>query len=117
MFPNGWPGCGLLLLRVVVFSLSAYETIGRTFEPTTYIIFAREIIATICAVALLLGAATPLMAIVFTLCEIFSLFWNSANWPLSIALGGVALAIAMLGPGATSIDARRYGRERIDLPQ
>jgi hypothetical protein len=34
-----------------------------------------------------------------------------------ILLGALGAALAMLGPGAWSFDAHRYGRKRIQIPQ
>jgi hypothetical protein len=35
----------------------------------------------------------------------------------AILLAVVGAALAMLGPGVTSIDARLFGRKRIDIPE
>jgi uncharacterized membrane protein YphA (DoxX/SURF4 family) len=117
MFPNGWPGRGLLLLRVVACSLTAYEGIAAAFAPIPYAVVMQQIIAMICAFLLLIGLATPLAAIALSLCEVWVVFSNRAQWPVAVALGGVAFALAMLGPGSISIDARLFGRKRIDLTQ
>ena len=117
MFPNGWPGRGLLLLRVVASSLTAYEGIAAVFRPISYAIFTQQIVAMICAFLLLLGLATPLVAIALSLCELSIVFSNRAQWPVALALCGVGIALAMLGPGSISIDARLFGRKRIDLSQ
>ncbi len=115
MFPNGWPGRGLLLLRVVAFSLTAHEGIAAAFRPIPYAILMQQVVAIISALLLLVGLATPLVAIVMSSCEVWVVFSNPAQWPLASALGGIAFAIAMLGPGSISIDARLYGRKRIDF--
>jgi uncharacterized membrane protein YphA (DoxX/SURF4 family) len=36
---------------------------------------------------------------------------------MHIRLGTLGVALAMLGPGAWSVDARRFGRKRIQIPQ
>jgi len=117
MFPNGWPGRGLLLLRMIVCLLAAYESIAASFKAIPYAVAMQHIIAMICAILVLIGLATPLAAIALSLCEVWILFFNLAQWPIVIALAGVAFSLAMLGPGSTSIDARLFGRKRIDLTQ
>ena len=36
---------------------------------------------------------------------------------IHILLGALGAALAMLGPGAWSVDARLFGRKRIQIPQ
>jgi len=69
----------------------------------------------ICAFLLLIGLATPFAAVALSLCEAWIVFSNLAQWPVASALGGIAFALAMLGPGSMSIDARLFGRKHIDL--
>lgn len=45
----------------------------------------------------------------------FSLYRQSNDPRASLILAGIAAALAMLGPGAHSVDARLFGRKRIDL--
>ncbi|HYO81476.1 MAG TPA: hypothetical protein VES20_08755, partial [Bryobacteraceae bacterium] len=64
---------------------------------------------------LLVGLWTPIAG---TLVAITAL-WNSFQaarepWGL-VLLGAVGIGLAMVGPGALSIDARLFGRKRIDL--
>jgi len=115
MFPNGWPGRGLLLLRVVACSLTTYGGVVAVFRSGPYAVLIQQIVAMICAFLLLIGLATPLAAIALSFCEVWIVLANRAQWPVAIALGGIAFALAMLGPGSISIDARLFGRKRIDL--
>jgi len=114
MFPNGWPGRGLLLLRLVACSLAAYQGIAVGFRPIPYAVVTQQITALVCACLVLIGLATPYAAVALSLCEVWMVFSNTAQLPLTIALVGVAFALAMLGPGSMSIDARLFGRKRID---
>ena len=70
-----------------------------------------------CACLVLVGLATPLAAIALSICETLTAFGKPVLWPVAVALIGGAAALAMLGPGCISIDARLYGRKRIDLTQ
>lgn len=114
MFPNGWPGRGLLLLRFVACMLAVHEGVAAGFGLILHTTGLRQVIALACASLVLIGLATPFAAIALSLCEIWMVFSNMAQWPLAMAVSGVALALAMLGPGAMSVDARLFGRKRID---
>jgi hypothetical protein len=50
------------------------------------------------------------------LVELFLAFTHPADLWMHITPGAVAAALAMLGPGACSIDARLFGRKRIEIP-
>ena len=111
MFPAGWPGVALLLLRLAV----AFTLMRGASELATVIQFplALAILAPM-ATALGVGLMTPIVAI---LCA----FVEGAAWHyLGGAVGAVhvcallvAVAIAMLGPGAYSADARLFGRRKV----
>jgi uncharacterized membrane protein YphA (DoxX/SURF4 family) len=64
---------------------------------------------------LLLGLWTPAAGILVTLVEACLLLLGSAHGRSSILLGVVGAALAALGPGSTSIDARLFGRKRLDI--
>ena len=73
-------------------------------------------------VLLLVGLWTPIAGGITAIVEVlvaFSLYFlHSTNDPwipsIQAALGA---ALAMLGPGAWSVDARLFGRKRIDFPE
>jgi hypothetical protein len=111
MFPTGRPGVALLLLR---FGLSALllggilESLAKPGMP--WLMLLQWAIV----VALWLGVLTPVVTLPFIVIEVGSLL--GAGTPLQamhtcVIFNGVALAL--LGPGAYSIDARLFGRQRI----
>jgi uncharacterized membrane protein YphA (DoxX/SURF4 family) len=70
-------------------------------------------IAAVAAVLLLVGFATPIVAAMMVADEVsIALLHPGDAWAhvLLIALG---IALALLGPGAWSIDARLFGRRRV----
>jgi hypothetical protein len=109
-FPGGAPGLGLLLLRMVLgigalFSgITAFEA-GSPWFGT---------IALITGAFLLAGFLTPLAAPVAAL-GASNIAYSQAKWSLAPAIV-VAIAVALLGPGAFSIDARMFGRREIIIP-
>jgi putative oxidoreductase len=69
------------------------------------------------ATLLLVGFWTPVAGVLLALTEIFLAFSHSYDPWIHILLGVLGAALAMLGPGAWSVDARLFGRKRIQIPQ
>jgi len=64
---------------------------------------------------LLVGLWTPIVGTLVAAIELWKLFLHAGNPWMYILLGTLSAALAMLGPGAWSIDARLFGWKRIDL--
>jgi uncharacterized membrane protein YphA (DoxX/SURF4 family) len=73
------------------------------------------------AVLLVVGMFTPVAGVLAATAKVWlatSRFSSHSGDPwLALAQAILAAALAMIGPGAWSIDARRYGRKRIELPE
>ena len=82
---------------------------------------ALQIIGIAAAVLLVVGMFTPLAGVLAAAAEVWiaiSRFSSHSGDPwVSLAQATLAAALAMIGPGAWSIDARRYGRKHIDLSE
>lgn len=63
---------------------------------------------------LLLGLWTPIAGILTALFEVRNVFSDCDNLWICILLGSLGAALAMIGPGAWSVDARRYGWKRVN---
>jgi putative oxidoreductase len=70
-------------------------------------------------ILLLLGLWTPVAGMVVALDELWNTFSLHFSQPadqwLHVLLAVLAVGVAMLGPGAWSIDARLFGRTRFEL--
>jgi hypothetical protein len=118
-FPDGWPGFGLLLLRLgggialVCLAISGFLAVR---EPVN---ISRDLVAGIAGVFLATGLWTPVMGTLIALDELwiaFSGYSSQRNGPwIHILLAVLTTGVAMLGPGAWSIDARLFGRKRFDM--
>jgi putative oxidoreductase len=110
-FARGWPGMGLFLLRVTA-AITAFHFSGRALslgQSSTAVIEG--------ALALLLcaGLWTPIVGSMFAGVAVWVIFSRTGDpWAL-ILLATVGVALAMLGPGAWSIDALLFGRRRMLL--
>jgi putative oxidoreductase len=118
-FADGWPGVGLLLLRLLTGAALIHfgsSSIREGPPPSTV---ALQIIGITAGIVLLVGMFTPLagaLAATAKVCIAISRFSSHSGDPwIAIAQAVLAAALAMTGPGAWSIDARRFGRKHIDL--
>ena len=69
------------------------------------------------AALLLVGFWTPVAGALMALVEFWLALSHTTDPFIHILLGAVGAALAMLGPGAWSVDARLFGRKRIQIPQ
>ena len=114
-FARGWPGVGLLLLRVAAgSSLVARSILVLGNTPTFGTGFIQLFIAT-AGLLLIAGLWTPVGAAVMVLFELWRIISRHGDPASNILLCTLALAIALLGPGAWSVDARLFGWKRIEI--
>jgi putative oxidoreductase len=115
-FPEGWPGAGLIFLRAVTtlplqhgirFLLTAHQPAAVIPQMT----------AAAAGVLLVAGLCTPIAGLLMAASELFLAFSSAADPSMHVMLGALGAALAMLGPGAWSVDARLFGRKRIEIPQ
>jgi uncharacterized membrane protein YphA (DoxX/SURF4 family) len=123
-FATGWPGAGLLLLRTVSASVAMGQGVVclANLSDLTLGGLVAGPLAIVSATALLIGLVTP--AAGMTLAVAMVLFWFPRpvdglflDAVASILVAANALAVAFLGPGAFSIDARLFGRREIFVPR
>jgi putative oxidoreductase len=115
-FARGSAGVGLLLIRLVAASiLLALAVTGLPGEPQVGPTLLRAISAGL-GILLLAGLGTPIAGTLVALVSLWSVFLRQAEWPYSAIVGILGIALALLGPGAWSIDAHRFGWKRIEIP-
>ena len=114
-FATGVPGAGLLVMRVVAAAALGFKGVSGLsdqFQIASAAIIALQIGA---GLMLLAGLWTPLAGLLVVVLEGWLLFAQPQDpWPhiLLATLGG---ALALLGPGAWSVDAWLFGWKRINI--
>jgi uncharacterized membrane protein YphA (DoxX/SURF4 family) len=76
-----------------------------------------QVVAAGAAALLLAGLWTPIAGILMAVAELGLAFSVPADPWMHILLAALGVSLAMLGPGAWSVDARLFGRKRIRIPQ
>lgn len=115
MFPNGLPGAGLLLLRVgcsVSVIAGGVTTIIAAPDTQTLLL---QSIALAAALLLLAGFWTPIAGLLIVVVEAWFVLLRTNSIESSVLLATVGAALAALGPGSHSVDAKLYGRKRIQI--
>jgi putative oxidoreductase len=114
-FARGWPGVGLLLLRVAAGSSLVARAINVLANTPTFGTGFFQLFIATTGLLLIAGLWTPVGAAVMVLLELWRVVSRHGDPASDIQLCTLALAIALLGPGAWSVDARLFGWKRIDV--
>ena len=111
MFPSGPPGVAMLLLRLSAASLMVAITYLNSAAQWP------DVCAAVVAVALLIGLFTRFAAaLCAALVMLFFVEHHDSVMRVIIVLHAAnAVALALLGPGAYSIDSFLFGRRVIQL--
>lgn len=113
-FGDHLPSHGLLLLRVIVatalIARSAPLVNGGSVQTLT-----PHFIAAAAGLFLLLGLWTPVAGVILAITELLIAFSQGHDPWASVLLASLGVAVALLGPGTWSLDARRSGWKRIEI--
>jgi uncharacterized membrane protein YphA (DoxX/SURF4 family) len=112
MFPTGSPGIALLFLRASVAIALLAEGYARRQDLPGWI----EAAAILISVALSVGLLTPIAAVIGL--GLHGLIWFTlgvGDAASTIVVSIDALALALLGPGAYSLDSYHFGRRVVVL--
>lgn len=112
-FARGWPGVGLLLLRLIA-AVALVHQGTATLQTASWggIIFL-AILMIAAAIFLLAGLWTPVAGVLALIVELGAAFTEPGDHWLQILLGTLGAGLALVGPGIWSVDARLFGWKRI----
>ena len=116
-FANGWPGIGLLVQRLLIGTALLHHGIAQVELTPPIAILVASFIEAITGILLLLGLWTPVIGALTALTEVWSICWHTGDTWIAIFLATLATSLAMIGPGAWSIDACLFGRKHMDIPE
>jgi putative oxidoreductase len=114
-FAHGAPGIGLLLLRLTVGGMAITHDVMVFAKGPSLAFAAFHAFLTVLAVMLLVGLWTPIVAALIAVGAFFEALSHDVTWAQCISVAFLCAALALIGPGAWSIDARLYGWKEIKI--
>jgi putative oxidoreductase len=113
-FAGGWPGIGLILMRLAVgFALVSSAGSALLSSPAIPMTILSVLLAA-AAILLIIGLLTPIVGTLVALIESCRLVNMPSDRLVYLLVATFGAALAMLGPGLWSVDARLFGWKRIE---
>jgi hypothetical protein len=113
-FAGGWPGLGLLLMRLVIGSVVLWHVVTAWGDTPLRMILSALLAGA--GILLIVGLWTPIAGAVVAVVAILEMLTTGEPNVGRLLSATIAGALTMLGPGRLSIDARLFGWRRIDAP-
>ncbi len=113
MFANGWPGKGLMLLRLAVSTFLAYDALIALQGAADVSRAIPQVGAAALGILLFAGLWTPVAGVLVSLLQIYIFLAQMGDPGAHILAAAIALGLSLIGPGAWSVDALIFGRRRI----
>jgi uncharacterized membrane protein YphA (DoxX/SURF4 family) len=114
-FAHGAPGVGLLLIRVVAGTTLIAHAVAMLIAGPEVASAVLHLLTAGIGILLLIGLWTPVAGALAALDSAWLAFSSPGDARFYILLAALAAALALLGPGAWSVDARLFGWKRIEI--
>ena len=114
-FARGLPGTGLLFMRLVTGIALVDRGVMRLLAGPPTLLAVLSVLTTGAGLLLLAGLWTPIAGTLVAVIEFWKVFLHVGDPWIYILLGTFGAGLALLGPGAWSVDARVFGWKRIDI--
>lgn len=115
-FASGWPGGGLLAQRLLLGITQVYCFFACVNATPVCGTVVPQSIGALAGILLLAGLWTPVAGILVAIMEAWTAFSLPASAALPAVLAVLGASLAMIGPGAWSLDAWLFGRKHIEPP-
>ncbi len=108
---------GLLLQRLIAGTVLMQVAIVHLKAPGGDAVLLPQIVQLGAGLLLLLGLWTPVVGAVVALLQFWEFVFTSLDPWIALLLAMLGVSLALIGPGAWSVDARLFGRKQISVPQ
>ena len=115
-FAGGLPGIGLLGMRLIGGSVVVVQTTLMLWRDPPTAAGISSMLSVACGLLLIPGLWTPLAGGLLALLEAWQTLTLTGDTWASLLLGTIGGALALLGPGLFSVDARLFGWKRVEAP-
>lgn len=116
-FANGLPGAGLLLQRLITGGVLVQCAITHCTQAAPIGMLAPQLTGFGAGILLIIGLWTPIAGGVAAIAELWVLLAGAGDPWIPILLAMLGTSLALIGPGAWSMDARLFGRKQISVAQ
>ena len=116
-FASGWPGGGLLAQRLLLGIALVYFCFACMNATPVCGTVVPQSIGALAGILLLAGLWTPVAGILVAIMGAWTVFLLPASAALPAVMAVLGASLAMIGPGAWSLDAWLYGRKHIEPPE
>ena len=115
-FASGWPGGGLLGQRLLLGTAQIYSFLACVNREPVCGAVVPQGIGALAGALILVGLWTPVAGVLVAILEAWIAFSPSTSAALPVVLAVLGASLAMIGPGAWSLDAWIFGRKHIEPP-
>ena len=111
-FADGWPGTGLLIQRFLIGAILLHRTF---LQPSSSPHLTAVLLPLIASALLVIGLGTPYIGVLVAATQLWLAFSGSADPWTAVLVCGLGISLAMIGPGAWSMDALFFGRKHVEI--